>query len=164
MAISIEDCSCLIDKLEKVEAKLKRELLERNRAHEALRDSEAKQSLILQSLPVALYTGVASTDHGTVEGTWTSNQVDRISGFPPERFVQEPTLWQRRLHPDDRERVLKEFLTPAQKERKPCEYRWRSADGTYRWFLDQSVLLGDKGDEVYEILGVALDITRPQAR
>jgi signal transduction histidine kinase len=44
------------------------------------------------------------------------------------------------------------------------EYRWQCADGSYHWFLDQAVLVGDEQGKPKEIIGTWLDITdRKQA-
>jgi PAS domain S-box-containing protein len=67
--------------------------------------------------------------------------------------------WQRMLHPDDRERVLKAWRvsvmtgTPYQQEE-----RHRGADGEYRWFLARGVPLRDAEGCIVRWYGTNTDI------
>ena len=44
------------------------------------------------------------------EGRWTyiSPQIEEILGYRASEWISDPGLWARRLHPEDRERVLAE--------------------------------------------------------
>ena len=60
------------------------------------------------------------------------------------RSQATPDLWADRLHPDDRERVLDGArASAATSGAMAIEYRWQCADGSYKHFLDQAVLLRD---------------------
>ena len=67
--------------------------------------------------------------------------------------------WQRMLHPDDRDRVLKAWHesvvngTPYEQEE-----RHRRADGTYRWFLARGVPLHDAEGRIVRWYGTNTDI------
>jgi len=67
--------------------------------------------------------------------------------------------WQRMLHPDDRERVLKAWResvangTPYEQEE-----RHRGADGQYRWFLARGVPLRDPDGRIVRWYGTNTDI------
>ncbi|MFQ5495380.1 MAG: PAS domain S-box protein, partial [Phycisphaerae bacterium] len=127
----------------------------RKQTEDALRESEGRQSLILGSVPMALY---AADPPPTFDTTWVSEQILVLSGFPPDRFVKDPKLWARRLHPDDRERVFRELTALREDKTVASEYRWQCADGEYRWFLDQPVLIRDEAGQPREIIGTWLDI------
>src|SRR5438270_5426438 len=49
-----------------------------------------------------------------------------ILGVPPQRFLDDPDMWDKLIHPDDREKAGQE-LDPA----TPVVMRWRRADGEY---------------------------------
>ncbi len=55
------------------------------------------------------------------------------------------------------------FLPRAQRRLRhgtlAIEYRWQCADGQYRHFLEQAVLLQGDGDSDPEIAGTLLDVT-----
>jgi PAS domain S-box-containing protein len=132
------------------------DVTERKKASEALRESQARQSLVLRSLPMAFYTAKATGDYG---GTWVSEQIDRISGFRPDEFVSNPGLWAERLHPDDRVRALEAFDSIHEKESIAVEYRWQAADGSYKWFSDHAVLVRTDDGGPQEIIGTWMDVT-----
>ena len=131
-------------------------LTARRRAEEALRTSETKQGLIIRALPVVSYSAMASGNFGAL---WVSDNIDVISGFPSTAFLQDADFWASHLHPSDRERVLLSFQRLLEAGTVNTEYRWKVADGTYRWFLDNAVLQKNPDGTAMEIVGIWLDIT-----
>ena len=131
--------------------------LERLHATVALRLSEARQALILNSLPIALYTAQASSDF---RATWVSDNVDRLTGFPSCAFVGTPDFWLSRVHPEDRRGVLADLGRGRATRMVSTEYRWQIADGSYRWYLDNAVYTYDAEGNPKELIGAWTDITR----
>jgi diguanylate cyclase (GGDEF)-like protein/PAS domain S-box-containing protein len=121
-----------------------------------LREKVERETLILSYLPIAFYTTQPFRDFCTI---WVSEQIDRISGFIPERFNNEPHLRISRIHPEDHRRVLEEIESIYSKGTIVTEYRWQCANGSYNWFRDQAVLIRNKKGEPEEIVGALLDIT-----
>ena len=134
----------------------KLDLSRRQRTEVALRASETKQTLIMRTLSVASYSARASGNFGAL---WVSDNIDVITGFPGTAFLQDAALWASRLHPADHERVLLAFQRIPETGTVSTEYRWRVADGTYRWFLDNAVLQKNPDGTAREILGILIDIT-----
>jgi PAS domain S-box-containing protein len=132
------------------------DITERKKAAEVLREKVEREDLILRSLPMAFYTAQSLDRFG---GIWVSDQIDRISGFPANTFEEDQHFWASRLHPEDREQVIKEFGTVYKKGTIATEYRWQCADGVYRWFRDQAVLIRDEQGNPREIIGTWRDIT-----
>jgi len=67
--------------------------------------------------------------------------------------------WQRMIHPDDRDRVLKAWLhSVATGEPYQMEERHRMAGGAYRWFLSRGVPLRDEQGRVVRWYGTNTDI------
>jgi PAS domain S-box-containing protein len=135
---------------------LENEIKERKRVEEVIRTSEARQSLILGSLPMAFYIAQPFGDYG---GTWVSEQIFRIAGYVPERFNEDIHLWAKRLHPEDRDQTLAVFDSLQKKNVIRVEYRWQRADGKYIWIEDNAVLVRDESGKPKEIIGTWLDIT-----
>jgi PAS domain S-box-containing protein len=133
-----------------------RDITERKHAEEILRRKEQHQALLLQSLPMVFYTGRTSADMTT---TWISEQVEQITGFLPKQFTADTMFWQNRLHPDDREQVLEKYLSVFKEGYIQTEYRWQCANGSYRWFSDQIVLIRDEQGKPKETVGIWIDIT-----
>ncbi|WHZ21237.1 MAG: diguanylate cyclase/phosphodiesterase (GGDEF & EAL domains) with PAS/PAC sensor(s) [Nitrospira sp.] len=135
-------------------------LTARRRTEKALQESLAKQTLVMRALPVVIYSAKASEDFGAL---WVSDNIELVSGFPGSSFLNQPGLWATRLHPDDRERVLREFEKISDVGALHVEYRWQVADGSYRWFLDRALLQTTSDGSSQEILGLWLDITERKA-
>jgi PAS domain S-box-containing protein len=130
---------------------------ERLRAEQELRIAEQRQAAIIQSLPIILYLeapGVSPRVPQFVSGNFTA-----LTGFGFDELKSDPNLWEGRLHPDDRDRVISALSTRERSRGFAVEYRWRCADGEYKHFLDQAVLLssGDGGSP--QFAGTLLDVT-----
>ena len=91
---------------------------------------------------------------------YTSPQIEAVLGYPPDRWLAEPDLFVRRLHPDDRERVLADIArSNSRAEPLSCEYRMIAKDGRVVWFLDASVIVRDEDGQAAYAQGYLLDIT-----
>jgi PAS domain S-box-containing protein len=131
--------------------------LERLRAEKELRLVEQRQGAILQSLPIILYLEELNTNPRIpkfVGGNFTA-----LTGFSFEEIQHSPTLWVDRLHPEDRERVLEAVAQRPTGRSMSVEYRWQRADGQYRHFIDQAVLLRDPLGNPVEYAGTLFDVT-----
>jgi diguanylate cyclase (GGDEF)-like protein/PAS domain S-box-containing protein len=111
---------------------------------------------LVERLPAIVY----SCEPGE-RGQWryVSPQVEEILGYSPEEWIADPGLWVERLHPDDRERTLRqEAQKMASADGPPIDYRMITRDGDLVWILDEGVLEPDsKGVLVWH--GVLYDIT-----
>ena len=126
-------------------------------AERALRRSEERQAVIIQSLPIALYAGEPGRE--TEAPQFVSDNVEALCGFPARKFMESRDFWSSRIHPEDRDRVLQEFTRLRKTGSLAIEYRWRGADEKYRYFLDQAVLVRDDQARPKEIFGTLLDVT-----
>ncbi|HKF70285.1 MAG TPA: response regulator [Stellaceae bacterium] len=123
----------------------------------ALRQIEGMQSVIIRSLPIALYTADVK---GRFSGArFLSERMASSVGFKRSAFVDDEDLWTARIHPADLPRVLSQVAAIAETGTLSTEYRWRCADNAERVFLDQAVLVRDDVGGPKEILGTCLDIT-----
>jgi diguanylate cyclase (GGDEF)-like protein/PAS domain S-box-containing protein len=111
-------------------------------------------STLVDQLPAILYV----SDVG-VDGKWhyVSPGVLAILGFTPQEWLEDPDLWARQVHPEDRDRVFgreDELVEPE----VPDEYRMFHRDGSTVWVRDEAALVADAlGRERWH--GVILDIT-----
>jgi PAS domain S-box-containing protein len=132
------------------------DITERKAVEKQLRASVERQDFLLRSLPMAFYTAESS---GNLATTWISEQVERLTGLSPAQFLSDPMFWTKRIHPDDRARVLNEYEAVLYMDSMASEYRWLCEDGSYHWFLDLTVLVRDEQGTPREIIGTWLDIT-----
>src|SRR5918998_3630736 len=99
---------------------------EKLKTEQALRRREEHQSIVLNALPIALYTAPMADDHRQLH--FTNESIERITGFKPEVFLEQRDLWSSRLNPEDRERVLAQLQTVAEEGAVTLEYRWLCSD------------------------------------
>ena len=124
----------------------------------ALRQVEERQSLIIRSLPIALYTVKLSDAFNGPR--FLSESIANSVGFPASAFIEDPALWAARINPADLHGVLLKVAAIAENGVFSTEYRWRCADGSERVFLDHAILVHDaETGMVMEIVGTCLDIT-----
>ncbi|MFL5830730.1 MAG: EAL domain-containing protein [Solirubrobacteraceae bacterium] len=117
---------------------------------------------LLDRIPAIIY--IAETGDA---GRWhyVSPQIRSILGYTPREWLADPTLWAQRLHPEDREQVLRSetALQHAPVEQTASEYRLRHRDGHIVWIRDEAQLVRDP-DGSLRWHGVLSDVTeRKQA-
>ena len=134
---------------------------ERLRAEQELRRAEQRQAAIIQSLPMVLY--LWPCDASSRVPTYVSGDLKAITGFTFEDVSSQPNLFVDRLHPEDRDRVLAAIEARQVTGRSSVEYRWQFADGSYRHFLDQAVLLKDSDGRPVEFAGTLTDISEQRS-
>ena len=134
---------------------------ERLRAEQELRRAEQRQAAIIQSLPMVLYLD----PYGAAQRrpTYVSGDFEAMTGFKLDEIAEDSTLWRDRLHPDDRDRVLTAMAARRKTGRSAIEYRWLCADGNYKHFLDQAVLLKDADGNPVEFAGTLTDISEQRS-
>ena len=131
-------------------------------AQEALRRSEERFRTLVQQVPAVVYVSLLDESGTTL---YISPQVERMLGFTPAEWTSDPQLWIKRLHPDDRERVLAEYNRTRQTgDPLRCEYRSLARDGRLVWVHEEAVVLFDSEGRPGLHQGVLVDITeRKQA-
>jgi PAS domain S-box-containing protein len=122
-----------------------------------LRRSEQRQAIIIESLPIILYLEDPQASPRVPK--FITGNFRLLTGFDFKEILGTPTLWRDRLHPDDRERAIAAFESGREGRGYSVEYRWLCADGTYKHFLDQAVLLRDGASGATEYAGTLLDVT-----
>ncbi len=130
---------------------------ERLRAEQDLRLAEQRQAAVIRSLPIAFY--VEPVDELLHRPRFVSGNFAALTGFEIEAVHSAPTSWIERIHPDDRERVLAILARGSAEGGWSIEYRWQCADGSYKHFLDQTVLTREADGGAQEFAGTLLDVT-----
>jgi PAS domain S-box-containing protein len=134
---------------------------ERLRAEQELRRAEQRQAAIIQSLPMVLY--LWPYEASSRVPTYVSGDLEAITGFTFKDVASQPDLFVERLHPDDRYRVIAAIEARQKSGRSSIEYRWQCADGGYKHFLDQAVLLKDADGRPAEFAGTLTDISEQRS-
>jgi len=134
---------------------------EKLRVEQELRLAEQRQAAILQSLPIVLY--LEDRDANPRIPRFVAGNFKALTGFDFDAVGANPHLWEERLHPEDKDRALAAIASRRGAQSGALEYRWQCADGSWKFFLDQAVLLRDDMGNMAEFAGTILDITERKA-
>ncbi|MBN1671562.1 MAG: PAS domain-containing protein [Kiritimatiellae bacterium] len=138
-------------------AALVAEAVHRFGVEETLQASEERYRTLVENLPAITYT--ADIDE-TSTTTYVSPQIERILGFSPAQFKNDPDIWRKQLHDDDRDRVLGELARAhADGEAFALEYRMLAHDGRTVWLRDRGGVVLDANGAPSYVQGVMYDIT-----
>ena len=138
------------------------DVTERREAEEQLQRAQDRLQALIDHVPAVVYR---ESPDAEPEKFFLSSQVEETFGHTVEEWTWTPDFWAEHIHPDDRERVL---LAEAESSRSrhaySREYRFRKADGSYVWVLDEAVFLQPDPDEEGAWQGLLFDINeRKQA-
>ena len=141
---------------------LQSELSERKRAEDSLREAEARFRTLVEQIPAIVYSD--SAEHMGLTH-YISPQITTILGYDPDEWSLNNDLWTKVIHPEDRERVLKEYNRSYETGQPfTAEYRLTSSTGQIVWIRDESVLIPDQSGRPSFWQGIMFDITeRKQA-
>jgi PAS domain S-box-containing protein len=131
------------------------------RAEKELRIAEQRQAAIIDSLPIVLYLEPLLVSERVPQ--FVSGDFNALTGYDMDDVRANPSIWADRLHPEDRDRVTEALIRRNESGALAIEYRWQCADGTYKHFLDQAVLLRDAEGKPREFAGTLLDVTDRKA-
>jgi diguanylate cyclase (GGDEF)-like protein/PAS domain S-box-containing protein len=139
--------------------------VERERARTASRTAEGRKDgeagdrfrALIEEIPALTYVAWAD-DAGS--RAYVSPQLLAMTGFTPGEWLAEPDMWVRRLHPEDRERVLRQFRDAcASGTPFASEYRILDSEGRVVWWRDEGRVLPDPDGKARFVRGFVLDVT-----
>ena len=130
---------------------------ELHRADAGLREATAKYRVLVEQIPAIVYVDVADE---TMATTYVSPQIESLLGITPQEYIDDPDLWTKRLHPDDRDAALAAYLQGRELgEPFTFEYRLIGTDGNEVWFRDSAMVVTSEDGAPALIQGLMLDIT-----
>jgi PAS domain S-box-containing protein len=112
---------------------------------------------LLKPSPAVIYSFKAHDDFAP---TFVSDNIAGLFGYAPAEYLEDPSFWRERVHPDDLARVEDEISQIFKGDTLTVEYRFRRKDGSYCWVNDEQHLVRDIQANPFEIVGSWSDITK----
>jgi len=130
-----------------------RDITERRRAEEAIRESEERFRVLANSAPVMIWTAGTDRKCTYVNKTWLD-----FTGRALEQELGEG--WAQGIHPDDLGQCLQTYTEAFdRRESFEMQYGLRRHDGEYRWILDKGVPRLNADATFVGYIGSCIDIT-----
>lgn len=135
-----------------------RDITDLKQSEQELRQNEERFRLINRATQDAIWDWDMETNHVD----W-NEALYKVFGYKPEEIENTADWWSEHIHPEDRESVhesIHKVIDDAAEESWANEYRFQSADGSYRTVLDRGFILRDESGKTIRMLGAMQDITR----
>ncbi|HSI70345.1 MAG TPA: PAS domain S-box protein, partial [Gillisia sp.] len=126
-----------------------------------LQEKQLRESLTRYDI-VARATSDTITDYDVKNDRMHYNEgIENMFGYKREDVNPAGGWWEEKVHPDDKERVnLKVADIYANRTSQlQIEYRFRCADGSYKYVLDRSYMVRDAKGNPSRMIGSMQDIT-----
>lgn len=147
--------------LEVANCQLAKEIAERIRTEEVLRESEQRWQLALRGNNDGIWDWNVKTNQVFFSPRWKE-----MLGYEEHDISNHLDEWVTRVHPDDVEWVTQTVQDHFAQKKSfyVAEYRVKCKDSTYKWILDRGQALWDEDGNVLRMTGTQKDITeRKQA-
>ncbi len=131
------------------------DLTERKAAEAKIRKTEGHLTTILNSLDEVIWT--ASAPDFNLHHVSAATQ--KLYGVSQQAFMDDPELWFKVIHPDDKLHVQKITNQIFAEGKTEIEYRIVRGDGQERWLSDRMYVIYDDNGAPTELVGIAYDIT-----
>jgi adenylate cyclase len=118
--------------------------------------AQERLARLLSASPAVIYSFKATGDYAP---TFVSDNLTAVFGYPPAEYLENPSFWRDRVHPDDLNRVEDAIAKFFHNGVHTVEYRFRRKDGSYCWVNDEQHLIRDRGGTPVEIVGSWSDVT-----
>jgi len=136
-----------------------RDVSEMHEMRRQLEQREAELRHLFNSISDFLWSAEVGAD-GVWKLRYISPVVEKLTGRPPEFFLNSPDAWLSMVHPDDRPAMIQRFEQVRRHEitHAEDEYRIFLPDGSLRWLRD-SVSVERQKDGRLLVHGVVSDVT-----
>jgi len=152
----------LRQQMEREQNLLRAEAQRRMRAEEELRETEERYTLAVGGASDGMWEWSIALNTAYFSPRWKS-----MLGYTESELGEDIDEWHSRIHPDDRQRVLRTLQAhlDGQTPRFEDEHRLRHKDGGWRWVLARAAAVRHASGRAYRVVGLNLDISaRRQAQ
>ena len=139
--------------------RVSRQDIERQQTQTALQKSEERFRQVVSSISDHVYM-TEFTATGRQINRYISPNVETLTGYPHELFLNDWSFWPKRLiHPDDRPVAASQVVKFSTDNESQVEYRLLRADGRVIWVRDSVQAHQDEATETLTVYGIVSDIT-----
>ncbi len=137
-----------------------RDITERKRSQQALKESEEKYRSIAENIDDFFWT--AEKVGEKIRPMFFTKAVEKITGFHQADFIKDAKQFFRIIHPDDFKAYkdeLKNFFQNYYKHTEEFEFRIINKQGNIVWLRNRITLVRNRKGDVLKLYGLAGDIT-----
>lgn len=134
-----------------------KDISQRRRAEREIRESNERFQLVAQATNDAIW----DWDFPNETLLWGEGYTN-LFGHPLHPEDMTPEFWSKRIHPEDKERVLQSLEAAIENpdiSRWREEYRYLKSDGTYAFVVDRGGLMRDATGRAVRMVGTVSDLT-----
>ena len=132
------------------------DLTAEERLQAARQESEQRYRDLIQGLDAIVW----EADARTLTFSFVSRRAETVLGYPVERWLREPDFWAKRIHPEDRDAVMRVYREALAGSRDhEFEYRAVAADGREVWLRDIVHVVRDAERQPVTLRGLTVDLT-----
>ncbi len=115
---------------------------------------------VMDSIPGAVWEVNLSQGAGSPQLDFVSEYIEKITGYPVERWISDPGFWFECIHPDDRLTAVKKWNEVRKCNGKiSLEYRFLNKDKVFIWLETQMRGSGILNSDHVAITGINIDIS-----
>ena len=132
------------------------DLTEEERLQSARLASEQRFQDLVQGLDAIVW----EADAASLRFSFVSQRAQTIFGFPTERWLEQPSWFSERIHPEDRAKVMAQCRAALTRgEDHELEYRALTASGEIVWLRDIVHVVPDGPGNAGQLRGLTVDLT-----
>lgn len=134
---------------------LKREIEDRKRIEQELRESETRYRLLINNMPSIVYRGYKDWSVDFMD-----EKVRSLTGYSMEEFNSRKKKWSEVIIGSDLETARKAFIQALKTNKSYVrEYRIETKGGEILWIQERGQIVCDKDGEIEYVSGVFFDVT-----